>query len=604
MADQPEPVAAISEVTAWKNAPLPKLPPELAAAAQQVQSLTEIVRTGLTVVSDVLTLIAQLQVNFEDPVRAALQQVIQAIEAALDSLTADTAVYVLFVPVRRKVIVSPLIQEALSLTGIANVPKNKSYDLQVLEAKLVASNPQVARFLKFPADGGNAGFLRTVSESTVDPADYNRPLFGPTAFVGGVHVLAGAPNYADLLGFITAIDALFDQPRGLAVSGKPVPQNLRVDAIRLITGQPGAALSWDAQDRVVPIPELDIVCAITRVAIIRSTNPEFLSATSPEKLFGTSRLNKGMQSADGKTEVIDVVDVGTFVPTSYGDTTGTLIDGTTYYYAVSFNLKTLPLAQLPTLDEQDDPVFRRFYKLSNVASVTPKQKSTRSGLSTPADWQRTPVLNVLPATGIIVDVIKSALREFSAGTASSTAALDNFIRFLQSEIEKVARYSDQIAAVIQTITSLLTQDAAVRIYARPFFGVGGTDFMVADLATSLSPENTDEGRPSFDRGDEFVTGIVLLAGAPSAAAVQPIVTALSALVGLTNAGVASAIATAIAGVDVVLSAIEQEEVADLQPEPTITQASTAPDVPLSDQDPGSCAPDATLAPAFADDFGV
>ena len=614
MSDQPTAVDALVATTEWQGIGLPKLPPELTAALDGISALGSTATAALQVLADLLDVIANLSIS-TDVVKEILRAAIRAIEDGLSALLNDTGAYVLYVPVRRQIVVSPLIQEALSITGI-DPPKNKTYDAKVLEAKLTANNPRVAEFFKRPADGGNAGFVRTVAESITDQKDPNRPMFGPSSYVGGIHVLAGASDYVNLLSLLTALDGFLVPPgsKGLSVAGFPVPQNLKGQSVRLLTGELGARLSWDAQIRTVLIPPLASGCVITQVAIIRSKDPKVISATSPEGLFGTRDLTVGKKTSDGKTEVISILETAQqignelfslpTVPVTYDDNTGTLEAGTPYYYFASFNLKVGPLEDVANAESY--PQYG-FYRLSNVCTVTPQVRSTRSGKGTPPDWIRTPsIVDMIPAAGDLLTLLIATLRQFEASLSANTDAIKQYIAFLQNEIARLKTLLEQISGIINRLTSILSQTPSVGIYGRTFGGKGGVDFMLSDLAFSLSPQNTDPGRPPFDRGDEFVTGAVVLVGGPSEDGIAAVIAMIEALFGLGASAASSPLTDAIASIDAVVTA---QETASFSADFSVgaapaTEQSLTGDVPLSDSDPGSCAADTTPTPTFGDDLGV
>lgn len=600
-------VDALGRTSSWQGFGLPELPQELVDILDGIKGLAQGATAILQLIEAILEFIANLSIPL-DPVKALLRAAIELVKAALDALTQDAGAYVLLVPARRKVIVSPVIQQALSVTGLTPVQKTKSYDGVVLEAQLTASNPEVAEFFKAPASGGNAGFLRTVTESITDLGDLNRPTFDATAYVGGIHVVAGASDYVNLIALISALDAFFDPKlsQGLAVAGLPVPQNVKGQFVPLIGGT-GALLSWDAQPRTVTIPALSSGCFVTQVAIIRSTDPKVIRATTPQSLFGTLQLTKGMKTGDGKTEVVDIVDALPLfpsAPSTYQDFTA-LTQGTTYYYLAAYNLKMGPLDKFEKADVYYKDIG--FHRLSNVCIVTPQAKTAKSGRGKPPDWVRTPSLvDVFAPLGDAIEFLYAILKQFEAGLSANLDALKQYILFIQGEIKKLSAIVDRITAIINLLKSILGQTPEVGVYARSYFGIGGVNFMLADLAKSLAPSNDDPLRPPFDRGDEFVTGVVLLVGGPSEAIVTPLITALNALLGLRGPSVPDALAAAIASVDAVLSAEEDAAYAEdfSVGAPPVEEAALTGDVPLSDEDPGSCAPDTTPAPTFGDDFGV
>jgi hypothetical protein len=85
------------------------------------------------------------------------------------------------------------------------------------------------------------------------------------------------------------------------------------------------------------------------------------------------------------------------------------------------------------------------------------------------------------------------------------------------------------------------------VSARTFSGTGGLSFLKEDLVKAFG-DTSDPNRPPFD-GEEFVSGVVLLATTPDAMAL------LNKVLESVSSG-ASAIADALAKIDVELATIE------------------------------------------------
>lgn len=609
MSDAPDgSLPALAGLTAWQGLALPKAPTEVTSAIDGIAQLGNATVGVLGVVSGILDTLATLTIE-TDPAKAVLDAAIRVIEEGLSTLLNDSGVYVLFVPVRRKVIVSPLIQDAISLTGLTPPAQDANLDLLVMQARLADNNPAVGAFFRNPADGGNAGFFRTVYESILDGADPNRPLFKQTDYVAGIHVLAGAADYVNLLSFLTAIDSLMLPPgqanNSLTSPGLPVPQNLKAMSVRLSDGSLGGRLSWDPQVSVVTVPSLNTACLITHIAIIRSTDPSVLSSATPEALFGTKDLTKGMTSpSHPETQVLDILDYAVpLPPTTFDDNAG-VEDAKTYYYFACYRFKMGKLDELTSGATYPD---QKFYHLSNVAVTTIQQKSVRSGKGVPPDWIRTPsVIDLLPVAGDLLNLLIATLNQFRAGVSGNAAVLKKYVEFLQGEIARLQALIASLTGVVQRLTDLATQAIDVGIYGRTFVGQGGTDYMLADLAASLSDTNADALRPPFDRGDEFVSGVTILVGGPSEAGVLGVKTMLETLFGVGGSGDASPLQQAIASIDAALTTQEAASFGDdlAVGTPLTTTQSLTGDVPLSANDPGSCPPDETPDPVFGDNFEV
>jgi hypothetical protein len=199
------------------------------------------------------------------------------------------------------------------------------------------------------------------------------------------------------------------------------------------------------------------------------------------------------------------------------------------------------------------------------------------------------------------------LKQFKSGTTGQADNFKTYVKFLQGEIDRFADILGIFAGLISKLTALTTQTSTVGIYGRSYAGKGGVDFMLADLGASLSPSNDDPNRPPFDKGDEFVTGATILIGGPSEAGVVAVAAMINALFGLSGGSGTSPLATALAAIDVAVTQAEQVQLgSDLTTATTstTTAALTTPDVPLGEDDPGSCAPDTTPAPVFGDDLGA
>jgi hypothetical protein len=612
--------------TPWASIALPALPTGVSTAIEGVAALGNTTVAALNIVSTFLDVIANLTIE-TDPVKAALSLTITAIQEGLDALLEDAGVFVLFVPVTRKVIVSPLMQDALAAVGMsAPPPMRADLDILGLQARLVGTSPATIAALQSGSSGGNTGFLRVVADSVMDSGDPNRPQLGTTDYVAGIHFVAGASDYVQLLSLLTALDGIMlpDQANtSLAVAGLPVPQNLRVTP-----GLKSAYLSWDAQAAYFDDPSLDMSGLITHVAVIRSTNPTVLTSATPLSLFGTTQLTEGQTAiGDADTKVVKVIPyTKVLVPNTYEDTG--LTTGTTYYYFTAYRFKIGTLLAASTQKSLTD---QGYYKFSNVATCSATTKPTRSGRGTPPDWIRTPsALDLIPAARDLLTLLNAQLAQFQASTGGNATLLKKYVTYLQAEIAKLSATISTLTGLVQRLAALSSQTPTAGLYARVFSGKGGTDYMIGDLGNSLASSNPDPNRPPFDRGDEFVAGVVVLAGGPSEDAVLKVKTMLGVLFGAAQSTLTTPLQQALAGIDVALGDLEALAGGTTAPIVTpgfnddfsttpelgagtsgtgaLTDGSTltpgASDVSLSDDDPGSCAADTTPAPTFGEDFGV
>lgn len=592
--------------TTWKSVSLPQLPVELTVSIKAITDLADVVLVVLGLLDKILTPLIGLEL---DPTKLALKIATEAIQAGLDALQGD-GVYVLFVPVQRQVVIPPIVQEAMAQVGISALPAAPlSFDMLGLQGRLNALDTTVIPFFNAPGPGGNAAYFRTVVNSILDTGDPNRPLLKDTDYVAGLHLIAGASSFTDLLSLTTRIDALLGVNLpigGMAITGLPTPQDLKAIPLLSTTGLPSVQISWNAQPAFTAIAALRLGVATKTVVVVRSTDTALFTATTPLALFGTDDLTPGMTAPNSpETVVVSVQDykANAVPPDAYLDSG--LTAGVTYYYTTSFKN-----AMGPSINGAPStaPTDQGYHKFSGVVAVTAKSSAGRTARSTPPDWIRTPsVLGLLPDVSAMIGLLGKALAGFSAGLSGASATLGAYVTFLRKEIAALGALITRIKGLVNGFASLSVKPLNVGLFARAFIGLGGTDFMLADLGASLAPTNPDPNRPAFDRGDEFVTGVVILAGGPSKAAVEAVQALLSLLFGLTGGSASSPLSTALQTIDAVLATQEQVhlDAAFATTSTALTATTPSSNPPLTDEnDPGSCAADETPPPVFGDDFGV
>jgi len=594
----------------WKSLTLPAPPQELRLAAEGLESAAGAVVDVLGILKSALEALSSVQVVRLSAVQLLVKEAVAVIDGAIENLLNTAGAYVLLVPVRKKVVVSPLIREALEATGVGTLPRG-TVDTNVLGLQAyvsskgaLESDPVLASYFRNTnsAEGGNAGFIRTVVESLADLQDPNRPVLDETMYVTGVYALAGAPDYLSLLSFITGVASLLgarNPSHTLDVPGEPVPQNLRARCIA--SGDGGSRLSamleWTFQQPVVSIPSLGMTAMINRVCVVRSKSPSLLTKVSVQDIFGTKKIRKGLATGTGDdaVEVIDVYDYdGVNLKSTYIDRG--LDKNTTYYYAVGFDYSAGSAGDV--IAGSAKPAG--FRTLSNVTKVYCQDPAPRSSGGTPPDWYRTPsALDIVPDLGQLARELSAIVRQLGDLGTGYAELLKAHIQFIEQEINSYVEYAAGIAASLQRLGELSQIDTGGGAYLRRFDGLGGNLFLVQDLVHALSPSNPDRRRPPFDRGDEFVTGAVILAASPTLAGLAPVKTMLDLLFGdLASGREKSIVEAAIEGIDRVLSEAEAEESA----------SAPVSRVSVGLNDDGSedlnCPPPLDRDLDFADDFSI
>lgn len=530
---------------AWQTFELPKMPSPLTAAVDGIKTVATAATTALNLLKGLLEALSATAITSLSVTQIAITTAIAAIETALKSLTEDSGVYVLVVPPRSRVIMPDNVKAALA-KAYDVTPTLGGLTTQALFADLTKT-PQEAAILQglFSASNGNAGFVRNVIESFTDEGDANRPVLADTDFVAGRYIVAGAPNIASLIPFTNGLSYLLAAGKAVTLTppAVPTPQSLKA---KNISATGAILLQWLYQTPRVELPTLGTFAQITEVAIIKSTSVTLMSASTPEELFGTSHLTVGMRTGDSLTEVVAVIPYTGLKPTElkYLDESQHTT-GKAYYYAVSFHVRLGTPAELDTVGGTD----LYFPRLSNVVKVylSKGHGVPRSITGVPPDWYRTPrTIDLIPAMGHIVDQVSSFVIQFGDLTTGYGDLLKANIKVMTQLINGYVTLATQLTAAASTISAFGSINLGT-VSTRAFSGTGGLNFIKRDIVQAFG-DTSDPNRPPFD-GEEFVSGVVILATTANAAAL------LDLVLGSVQAGI-TAITLALEKIDVQLAPIE------------------------------------------------
>jgi len=552
------------------------LPPGLQASAK---ALSQIASSALAVpeaLQEVMQGSAALAANL-DSSQLALQAAAAALKAAAEDLLQDTGLYVLLVPPARRTAIPDRVNEAMADLGLASFPLSPTSLGDFATSPTLPS--EAADFLAqaSSAQGGSAAFMRLVAAAVSDDGDPNRPQFTGTEFVTGLVLLAGASDLQSLGGTLRFLHTVFDPlaSSGTFVApGVIVPQNLRA---RVVAGptRPAVRLEWEPHEPAQQVQGLDTWSLVHQIAILRASSPALLEARSVTSLFGSAEIRAGQQV--GPVTVIGVSEVDPVHPerfqTNFRDEDPALALGEDYFYAVAYAQKWGTYLDLMTGGGTDTG----FEVLSSVERVHYEDRFAGSAKSTPPDWVRTPsVFGLVPRLrGYLTDLLLSASQWGSVASGYSSL-LQTAASWLGTEIDRFEALTADTAAALQVLDALAGSRLSTGIYARSFEsstadvnrGLGGVNFLLTDLAKALSVE---AGRPPFDRGEEYVAGLVLIAGGPSLAALAPVKTALGLLFGTSIE--ADPITAAVAQIAAVVEQAERVLGDDLLPLPALTSPS-------------------------------
>lgn len=578
----------------WSSFQLPKIPAPVSSAVDGLKTVASTVSTALTLVKTMVSALSSLEVASLSASQIAVKAAVATVEAAVKSLTSDTGLYVLLVPPRSLVIIPESVKAAFSSNALHHT------NVEGLKVQAMFTGEQVAaptaNILNslFSATGGNAGFVRSVSESFDDEGDDNRPMLADTDAAAGMYIVAGSTNIASILPFTNGMSSLLapGRPTALDAAAIPSPQGLKA---KVVTSH-AVRLQWTYQPPLVEIPVLGTYAKVTEIAVIRSTSVKLMSASTPQELFGSSKLSAGQKTGDGLTEVVAVqAYTGVDFKSTYLDD-ATHDPGAGYYYTISFHVKLGTSKELINGGGTDIG----FPRLSNVVKVYLSKEdhgTPRSIEGVPPDWYRTPrVVDLFPAVGNVLNQVASLAVQFGDTTTGYSELLKANAKALEQQIKGYTDLATQLTAASSAISAFSSINLGT-VSSRPFAVSGGVPAIKKDLVTAFG-DTSDPNRPPFD-DNEFVSGVVLLATTADAIALlNNLMSSLSA------AG--SVIADALAKIDVQLATIEtaffNDDMSPHGAEPVQTTSTPTTGVPQIGEDKNYCYQSYEPHPTFGDNL--
>ena len=487
--------------TGWQSLKLQDVvPKEVPEAINQAVSTIESFISAYTAALSVAKKVTGIVSTSANIIDTALAQLVTALKNLVQSLLYSRYIHVLFVPIPKVLPASnALTSIPKTLLDTANVI-GADYT-KVADALSSGANSSYTQLATAPT-GGNAAFFRTVSESLFDEKDSNRPNYpAEDAAIACAVVMTGAASVTELLNASTAFNRLFRPTINMATRVVPIPQNVKAKLV----GAANVKLDWDAPTPVFTSPYFPIiVMRVVKYAVIRTTNKDGMSARSVLDIFTTNNLTQGL--IDGESKVLAV---GAPSNNSYVD--GEVLDSNkTYYYCVAWQV---------SVQETNETTILPWGAISAMRQINPKKpSSTTSG--TPPDWQalKSPI-EIFPVLGqqlerLLAEVESIATRRVSTYSNIVTTAADGVLASLQELTNRLHDLTLKLATFSATALSDLPG-----IYSTAFLGQGGTTFLLGELSNLLT-NKSDDGRPPFD-SNEYVIGMVIVAGGPRIPDVQP-----------------------------------------------------------------------------------
>jgi len=404
---------------------------------------------------------------------------------------------------------------------------------------------------------GNRGFWRVLAESTRDVGDGNRPTFTPDFAVAGTTLVFGSDSLADLYKIFELIESLLELGARADLSGRThlTVQNLKALALPITVPEDpnnpasiGVSLTWDKLGPGVTFPAFSSdQQVVVEYLVIRSTSPRLREASTWSQVFAQQPASDDITDLpeEGANKVIARLPNDGFV-TGYLDEDPDLVEGAVYYYAVAARIEVNVDADFET------DVILPVGNLSNVIRIEVRRPGDSKG-GEPPDWIGTPSLaSLFPALEALINQIRLALSQLGSFSLSGPSILDEIIQQIESLIARGERVVAILDEINRRLAALLTSDVG-GIFSTTFaVPTGGIDGWLGELAKRLS-DPSDNTRPPFDN-NELVAGVVVVGGAPTLPALDPLLSLLELFFG---GGSSNTLLDAINEIDIVVTATEK-----------------------------------------------
>ncbi len=400
--------------------------------------------------------------------------------------------------------------------------------------------------------GGNYGLMLDVSSSLNDQDDLMRPQFDADAHIGALVVVAGVSTYLQIIPLISKLVKLFSGTdgsaagEGLAETTLPKVTELQYEYAPSVIGQAAllrnrleggesehpyaVKLSWDLHDKVTTVTDYGepFWVTIDKIVVYRAE----------------VALSLGM--SDAELEQYRIKDF------EYDGTTNFFFDDTIeldkhYYYAVGYDL----------IGEYGVTVDLGVVNIAVLKVDVPATLNLFPRTGTPPDWTLLPnPLALIPGIGDIVDTVNLFLDGLEKRLENKSSKVEKYIDALVADAERYGRIAEQVVSTVDRIVELMTLPDTY-IGVNTFSGKGGNTFFLNALGNALN-DTSDPERPPFDRGDEVLTGFILLAGSATAGKITNFVDLLGLLTNQAPTNVSLAYRDAMASIGYLTDTVERQ----------------------------------------------
>jgi hypothetical protein len=505
----------------------------------------------------------------EQAMQLIVQQAITLIQGLIRQVSVDAGVYVLAIPLPKKILVDPAWFTDPADQAIANpstFPLGPFLrDLPEAQRQRLYSridfdklfNPSTAGV------GGNSYLVKTLMESIYDAGDLNRPRWTGSGYWAYGQIVVGASDVSQLLGMLLYLDALMSGATGTTTSlaraqASIVPTRIQARVAPAEgVAYPPVIIEWPPVTTNQIATSLDgATVTPIRLAVIRSTDFRARGALRVRELFPDGQLTEGATGNFGATVIAEMAFDG--IRSRVVDR-GPFTEGQEYYYHVTFQTRLVP---------PDSPIVTTGYETLSAHSMVTYSSLAVAPLSPskPPDWVRTPSLSSLfPPLAQVLYEVNLALDNLKGNARQVNAYNQGYSTFLDRQTTRLTAQADEIARRIQGLSSLFAAPTGGRAWFRTATGQGTLAGFLADYVEGLT-DLGDATSPPFTTGTELTASVILLACGPDPTPVAALYEMLKLLFG--GSSTTTPEQTALQQIDQTLAAAETAALAALMPPST------------------------------------
>jgi len=465
-----------------------KLPDVLETSVSVISDFVNTIVGFLEAVKSILDVIAAISLGLSDALKVLVDNLKAVIDDVLGLFTGETGIYGISIPLSSPggAKASEKIAFLKSATSTIKLATSKTLvDLGITPSSI----PGRATLSMLPPGaslpqtiGGTEGFINTLESSLSDSGDLNRPTFGPNAWVGGYVIMYGGTDLVVLKNLIDRIGELFGKlkiEQSKALPPRPTGLSLEVLSPRTTSanlGSPRVAVRWDRPKIRFSLssfyPNWDPIEDI----IYKVVDPYALSVSQRyDRVLTYDSFYRGIDDYSLLGCEVAKYDTNGF-PRSHIDESFTPEDlGKTYTYRIGRRYRRA------TADKTYAP--GSVLVLSAPASALLPTEPGRSRSIAP-DWTSATIGEFLPQS--FVDLLNT-LRETIFNILDILSDIPNvlldMVQNIIDEIQKWIDLSRRLQAILNLIKKVL--DIGAGAWAMGFFGLGGNEFLINTLRSSI-----------------------------------------------------------------------------------------------------------------------